>query len=78
LQLKLNELIAASKHTSNRLIDIEDLTDAELTELKKFYVHLALLSKKETDIFTSHSLDEAQVLHAAKFSDYKTKPDFKN
>src|SRR5437879_641631 len=27
LQLKLNELIAANKGTSNRLIDVEDLTD---------------------------------------------------
>src|ERR1700739_3757124 len=34
LQLKLNELIAASSKTSNRLIDIEDLTDEELEVLK--------------------------------------------
>lgn len=71
LQLKLNELIAASKHTSNRLIAIEDLTDAELNELKKFYAHLALLSKKETDIFTSHSLDEAQNLHTTKLTHFR-------
>src|SRR4051812_12128913 len=54
LQLKLNELIAASRHTSNRLIDIEDLTDAELNESKKFYIRLATLAKKEQDIFKSH------------------------
>lgn len=71
LQLKLNELIAASKHTSNRLISIEDLTDAELTELKKFYAHLAMLSKKETDLFTSHSLDEAQNIHSNKLTHFK-------
>lgn len=66
IQLKLNELIAASKESSNRLIDIEDLSDAELQELKKFYVRLAELSKKEHDIFSSHSLDEAKKKHAKK------------
>ncbi|MES2591239.1 MAG: low affinity iron permease family protein [Bacteroidota bacterium] len=66
IQLKLNELIAASKESSNRLIDIEDVSDAELQELKKFYVHLANLSKKEHDIFSSHSLDEAEKKHATK------------
>src|SRR5215207_4531799 len=30
IQLKLNELIAASENASNRLIDIEDLTEDEL------------------------------------------------
>ncbi|MEJ7683758.1 MAG: low affinity iron permease family protein [Segetibacter sp.] len=40
LQLKLNELIAASSKASNRLIDVEDLTDNELKQLKKFYCEL--------------------------------------
>src|SRR6187431_242109 len=38
LHLKLNELIAANKNASNRLIDIEDLTEDELIALKAFYV----------------------------------------
>ena len=38
IQLKLNELIAASKNASNRLIDVEDLSAAELETLKKFYI----------------------------------------
>lgn len=41
LQLKLNELIAANKNASNRLIDIEDLTADELEALKTFYVTLS-------------------------------------
>src|ERR1700750_2283757 len=41
LQLKLNELIAATQGASNRLIDVEDLTDKELQVLKKFYVQLS-------------------------------------
>src|SRR5262245_54711371 len=36
IQLKLNELIAANKYASNRLVDIEDLTEPELELLKEF------------------------------------------
>jgi low affinity Fe/Cu permease len=60
LQLKLNELIAASDKTSNRLIDIEDLSAEELETIKKFYIKLAQLAKKEQDIHSTHSLDEAK------------------
>ncbi|CAN5317119.1 hypothetical protein BH09BAC2_BH09BAC2_06340 [soil metagenome] len=60
LQLKLNELIAANKEASNRLIAIEDLTEEELDAIKKFYTHLAVLAKKESDVFGTHSLDEAK------------------
>jgi low affinity Fe/Cu permease len=47
LQLKLNELIAASEAPSNKLIGIEDLDDDELELLRKFYEHLSGLSKEE-------------------------------
>jgi low affinity Fe/Cu permease len=60
IQLKLNELIASNDKASNRLVNIEDLTEDELQTLKKFYITLAKLSGKEKDIFTSHSIDEAQ------------------
>jgi low affinity Fe/Cu permease len=60
LHLKLNELIAANKNASNRLIDIEDLTEDELKVLKQFYVKLSDLAEEESDIFATHSLDEAQ------------------
>ena len=60
IQLKLNELIAAHGHTSNRMIDIEDLTEDELDQLHKFYVKLAMLAKKESDIHCSHSIDAAE------------------
>lgn len=58
LQLKLNELIAATQGTSNRLIDIEDLRDDELDHIKAFYVRLAARARDESDIRKSHSLDE--------------------
>ena len=60
LQLKLNELIAVNSHASNRLINIEELTEEELEIIKKFYSHLASLSKKERSLFKTHSLDEAK------------------
>lgn len=60
IQLKLNELIAAHERASNRMVDIEDLTEAELDQLHKFYVTLATMSKQETDIHCSHSIDAAE------------------
>ena len=66
IQLKLNELIAATKTASNRLIDVEDLTEEELNALKKFYVKLSKLSETESDIFSTHSIDEASLNHASK------------
>ena len=66
LHLKLNELIAASDCTSNRLIDVEDLTEEELIVLKKFYVKLSDLAKKEKNLFATHSIDEAQEIHDQK------------
>jgi len=66
LQLKLNELIACQKNASNRLIDIEDLTEDELEVLKKFYIKLSDLAKKENDIHSSHSIDDATKVHNSK------------
>ena len=68
LQLKLNELIACQKKASNRLIDIEDLTEDELEVLKKFYIRLATLSKEESQLYTTHSIDEAAKVHDQKRS----------
>ncbi len=56
LQLKLDELIAASG-ASNKLIDVEDLTDEELEVMKKFYFNLSNLTKKEKEN-KMHSLEE--------------------
>ena len=66
LQLKLNELIASNKSASNRLIDVEDLTQDELEILKKFYVQLSYLAKRDKDLFSSHSVDEAIDVHEEK------------
>lgn len=66
IQLKLNELIAAHERASNRMVDIEDLTEAELDQLHKFYVTLSALAKKETNIHSSHSIDAAVEIHEIK------------
>jgi low affinity Fe/Cu permease len=66
LHLKLNELISSSCDASNNLVNIEDLTEEELEVLKKFYIKLSQLSKKEEDIHSSHSLDEAAAKHQEK------------
>jgi low affinity Fe/Cu permease len=66
LQLKLNELLASSGLASNNLVSVEDLTTEELEVLKKFYSRLASLAKKEKDIHSSHSLDEADLRHSQK------------
>ncbi|MEO5502007.1 MAG: low affinity iron permease family protein [Ginsengibacter sp.] len=56
LQLKLNELIAASQ-ASNKLIDVEDLNDEELEKLKNFYANLSSVTKKEKEN-KIHSIEE--------------------
>jgi low affinity Fe/Cu permease len=66
IQLKLNELIAANELASNRMVDIEDLSERELDQLHKFYVKIALLSKGEIDIHTSHSIDVANEISEIK------------
>ncbi|HTF16585.1 MAG TPA: low affinity iron permease family protein [Chryseolinea sp.] len=66
IQLKLNELIASQKTASNRLIDIEDLSDKELQTLKRFYITLSELAENERDIFSTHSVDEATKIHKNK------------
>jgi low affinity Fe/Cu permease len=66
IQLKLNELIAAHERASNRMVDIEDLTEAELDQLHKFYVTLSTLAKKENDIHSSHSIDAAEEINEIK------------
>lgn len=66
LHLKLNELIATSSTASNRLVDVEDISADELKTLKKFYIKLSELAKKEGDIHATHSVDEATKVHKHK------------
>lgn len=58
IQLKLNELVAASKSASNRLIDVEDMTEEEMMIIQKYYSHLSQMVKNEENHLQSHSIDE--------------------
>ena len=66
IQLKLNELIAASRHASNRMVDIEDLTESELDVLHKYYQKISDISEADDDIHKSHSIDAAKDLQEQK------------
>jgi low affinity Fe/Cu permease len=66
LQIKLNELIASSKFSSNSIVDIEEITEEELEIIQKYYRHLSDLSKKDKNLKISHSIDEANKKHKLK------------
>jgi low affinity Fe/Cu permease len=66
VHLKLNELVATLQGASNRLIDVEDLSEHELDTLHNFYARLAVRAKKEGHLASSHSLGEADELHERK------------
>ena len=67
IQLKLNELIAASKQASNRMVDIEDLTEKELDQLHDYFVKIAELSKNAENIHKCYSIDAAEKKHKTKY-----------
>ena len=66
LHLKLNELVAAMQGASNRLIDVESLTEPELQALHKHFGTLAAMAKKEYRLTESHSIEEAEARHKWK------------
>lgn len=68
IQIKLNELIASSQRASNRLIDIEDLTEEELVTLERYFNELVRVSKTDKNIHQSHSIEEAAALSRLKGS----------
>jgi low affinity Fe/Cu permease len=66
IQLKLNELIAASLQASNRMVDVEDLEETELDTLHNFYQELSDKAEQDDDIHKSHSIDMAKDLQNKK------------
>ena len=65
-QLKLNELVAAVKGASNRLIGVEELSEEELLTLHKHYAKLVEMARKDAKLGSSHSIEEAEARHASK------------
>jgi low affinity Fe/Cu permease len=66
MHLKLNELVAAKKGASNRLLNAEDLTEEELHTLHRHYARLVELARNEASVTESHSVEEADERHRVK------------
>ena len=66
IHLKLNEIVAALEGASNRLIDVEDLTEGEIELLHKHYQKLVIMAKKDAKLTETHSIEEAESRHKAK------------
>ena len=66
--LKLNEIIAALEGASNRLIDLEDLSEAELEALHQHFRRLVTLARKDRVLTASHSVEEAEARHREKLA----------
>jgi low affinity Fe/Cu permease len=67
IHLKLNEIVAALEGASNRLIDVEDLSEAEIAALRKYYRKLIQLAKEDDNLTTTHSIEEATSSHGRKY-----------
>ena len=66
IHLKLNELVAALQGASNRLIEVESLSEKELRTLQTHFATLARLAGREADVAQSHSIEEADRRHSFK------------
>ena len=73
IHLKLNEIVAALDGASNRLIDVEDLTEAEIKTLHIHYQKLVSMAKKDMKLTQSHSIEEAEARHDIQHAKHKHK-----
>ncbi|MCB2408767.1 low affinity iron permease family protein [Hymenobacter lucidus] len=73
LHLKLNELIAATKGASNRLINAQDFTEDEINILHQYYCLLAEKAQKENDLGRTHTVEEAEENHQEKVEAHQPK-----
>lgn len=77
IHLKLNELLASHQGASNRMVSLEDFSEAELEHLRKFYIKLSDLAEKEDDITCTHSIDAAEENHKIKQGSYQQRASYK-
>jgi len=66
IQLKLNELVAANQLASNRLVDVEGMSEDELKVIKKYYAKLSRFTGQEENPTQPHSIDESHEAHSIK------------
>ena len=71
IHLKLNEIVAAMEGASNRLIDVEDLSEAEIAALRNHYLKLIQLAKEDENLTATHSIEEATSRHGRKYKKKK-------
>jgi low affinity Fe/Cu permease len=60
IQLKLNEIVAAVKGADNRLIDIEDLSEEQLKQLREHYQRLAANVGESIEALTTRGSERRQ------------------
>lgn len=74
IHLKLNELLASNSKASNRIVDVEDLSEEEIDRLREYYCRISDLAEKDDDIHKSHSIDAAESLHKFKSNKRNNSP----
>ena len=74
IHLKLNEIVAALDGASNRLIEVESLSEDELDLLRRHYHKLVTMAAHDVTLTKSHSVEEAGVRHRKKIRAPKIQP----
>src|SRR5580765_1849926 len=74
IHLKLSEIVAALEGASNRLIDVEDLTEDEIKTLHIHYKKLVAMAKADLKLTQSHSVEEAEARHNIKHKKHHHAP----
>jgi hypothetical protein len=58
--------VAAHEFASNRLVNVENMTEDELKVIQKYYSKLSDFAKKEEKMQQSHSIDESHEMRDVK------------
>lgn len=66
IQLKLNELIAAHRFASNRLVNAENMSEEEMKVIQKYYLNFSQFTKTDKDLQQTHSIEEDDEVHEIK------------
>lgn len=66
MQIKLNELIAVNRKASNRLLNIENMSEDDLRKLSEFFGELVNKAQQDQAFTESHSVEEAHEIHEEK------------
>jgi hypothetical protein len=59
-------LAAAHEFASNRLVNVENLSEDKLKVIQKYYASLSKFTQKEENLQQSHPIDEASQLNELK------------